>query len=89
MKEVSQAKPGKEVAAGESKPALLRLYRWLLRLYPSPFRSEFGDEMQEVFDKVLDETQRASTRTAPGGAVPGVGRPARGGVWRPTRWRPR
>lgn len=27
------------------------LYRWLLRLYPTGFRAEYGDEMQAVFIK--------------------------------------
>ncbi len=30
-------------------PKASRLYGWLLRLFPFEFRSDFGDEMQEVF----------------------------------------
>ncbi len=36
--------------------ALTRLYRLLLRLYPGPFRQEFGDEMVAVFSDHLAET---------------------------------
>ena len=32
---------------------LIHLYAWLLRLYPSGFRDEFGDEMTAVFNDVL------------------------------------
>jgi hypothetical protein len=32
-----------------------RAYRWLLRLYPSGFRAEFGEEMQAVFTAALEE----------------------------------
>jgi hypothetical protein len=32
-----------------------RAYRWLLVLYPSGFRAEFGEEMQAVFTAALEE----------------------------------
>lgn len=36
-----------------------RVYSWLVRLYPSPFRAEFGDSMNQVFrDQCLDAVQR-------------------------------
>lgn len=28
-----------------------KLYRWILLLYPEPFRIEFGDEMLQAFDE--------------------------------------
>jgi hypothetical protein len=35
---------------------LIHLYRILLRLYPSQFNAEFGDEMEGVFAELLSET---------------------------------
>jgi hypothetical protein len=39
---------------------LTRLYRTLLRLYPSNFRGEFADEMQEVFSQAAGEAANHS-----------------------------
>lgn len=37
---------------------VLRLFTWLLRLYPRPFRDEFGEEMTAVFNEGFIETQQ-------------------------------
>lgn len=37
---------------------VLRLFTWLLRLYPRPFRDEFGEEMTAVFTEGFIETQQ-------------------------------
>lgn len=34
---------------------LIHLYAWLLRLYPSTFREEFGEEMAGVFREQVEE----------------------------------
>jgi hypothetical protein len=39
---------------------LTRLYQALLRLYPSSFRGEFADEMQEVFTQAADDAANQS-----------------------------
>ncbi|MCP4420029.1 MAG: hypothetical protein GY805_25760 [Chloroflexi bacterium] len=39
-------------------PLLVHLYSWLLRLYPSGFRDEFGEEMTAVFTQALSHTQK-------------------------------
>ena len=33
----------------------MRLYGMALKLYPAPFRSEFGEEMSEVFGRAVTE----------------------------------
>lgn len=39
-----------------------RIYRWLVRLYPAPFRKAFGHSMEQVFcDQCLDAVQRKGT----------------------------
>lgn len=39
-----------------------RIYSWLVRLYPSPFRAEFGNAMKQVFrDQCLDAVERKGT----------------------------
>ena len=38
------------------------LYGILLRAYQSPFRSQFGDEMQQVFNEALEEAARQGWR---------------------------
>lgn len=43
---------------------ITRVYRVLLALYPSGFRAEFGEEMQDVFATALTEVQH------PGGEQP-------------------
>jgi hypothetical protein len=45
---------------------LVQLYNWLLRLYPSDCRVEFGDEMRVVFiARVLEaEKNRLASNTA-------------------------
>lgn len=35
---------------------MLRIYRWLLHLYPALHREQFGDEMTAVFQEVQAET---------------------------------
>ena len=40
---------------------MMRLYAWLLRLYPQAFRAQFGEEMQTVFAETL--AQATSLRT--------------------------
>ena len=40
---------------------MMRLYAWLLRLYPQAFRAQFGEEMQTVFAEAL--AQAPSLRT--------------------------
>jgi len=37
---------------------ILRLFAWLLRLYPRPFRDEFGEEMTAVFLEVFSDVQQ-------------------------------
>ena len=37
---------------------MTKLYRFLLSLYPSDFRSEFGEEMQDVFVTALTEVSQ-------------------------------
>ncbi len=44
---------------------MIRLYRWLLFLYPADYRAIFGAEMAEVFGEALDATRKR-------GALPGV-----------------
>jgi hypothetical protein len=39
---------------------LIHLYIWLLRLYPSGFRDESGDEMTIVFNDVLADVKMES-----------------------------
>ena len=46
---------------------LLTGYRLLLRFYPTPFRSEFGGEMEQVFGLTVQEA--ASAGTAPLGRL--------------------
>jgi len=36
-----------------------RLYRWILRAFPSEFRGDFGDEMSQIFE---EERAEASAR---------------------------
>lgn len=41
----------------------MRLYRWMLRLYPAAFRAEYGDEMAQVFEDLCrDAGLRAGRR---------------------------
>ena len=40
---------------------MLSLYRWLLRLYPTAYRTEFGDEMLTVFLEAKSETWQKSS----------------------------
>ena len=37
----------------------MRLYRWLLRLYPSSLRHDYGEAMEETFERRLDDARRA------------------------------
>ncbi len=37
---------------------LVQLYNWLLRLYPSDCRVEFGDEMRAVFTARVLEAEK-------------------------------
>lgn len=40
-----------------------RIYSWLVRLYPAPFRAVFGNSMKQVFrDQCLDAVQRKGTK---------------------------
>src|SRR5512135_93015 len=40
---------------------LIRIYNWLLYLYPREFRDEFADEMQSVFaDSIADAARRGN-----------------------------
>lgn len=47
--------------APESGPE--RLYRWLLRVYPSDFRARFGDEMVQLFADQLRDARGPSVRS--------------------------
>jgi hypothetical protein len=51
-----------------------RIYRWLLRCYPSPFRTRFADEMVQLFGDQLRDTRT-------GGETAGVAR-----TWLRTLW---
>lgn len=42
---------------------MLAVYRKLLCLYPAEYRSEFADEMLDVFSEVLGETRKKSAMT--------------------------
>ncbi|MPZ16644.1 MAG: FtsX-like permease family protein [Luteitalea sp.] len=42
----------------------MRLFRWLLRLLPTDFRSDFATEMEEVFDEQRTDARRRGGRTA-------------------------
>ena len=40
-----------------------RIYSWLVRLYPAPFRAVFGNSMKQVFrDQCLDAVERKGTK---------------------------
>ncbi|MBI5304972.1 MAG: hypothetical protein HY868_22765 [Chloroflexi bacterium] len=47
---------------------LVRLYAWLLCLYPRAFRDEFADEMRAVFAETLADAARAGDRARLGAA---------------------
>ena len=38
----------------------MRLFRWLLRLYPRPLRQDYGEAMAETFARRLDDARRVS-----------------------------
>jgi hypothetical protein len=40
----------------------MRLYRWLLRLYPRPLRQDYGEAMEETFGRRLDDARATSRR---------------------------
>ena len=38
----------------------MRLFRWLLRLYPRPLRQDYGEAMAETLARRLDDARRVS-----------------------------
>ena len=42
-----------------------RVYRWLLRLYPVPFRTRFGDEMVQLFGDLMRDSRDRQTPAGP------------------------
>jgi hypothetical protein len=43
---------------------MIVIYRWLLKLYPKPFRAEFGSEMEGVFAGILSDALKQGRMAA-------------------------